>query len=82
MLRQARITWNRLDDLGIRGWFLERAEIFLFSSVQIDSETHPGSYPVCSRGKAGGDEADHSPPSSAEVKIHGTKLLPPDVFKT
>jgi hypothetical protein len=41
--------------------------------VQNGSGTHPGSYPVGTRGsfpgvKLPGREADHSPPSNAEVK--------------
>jgi hypothetical protein len=45
----------------------------LHNRVQNDSGAHPASYPVVTRGsfpglKRPGPEADHSPPSSAEVK--------------
>jgi hypothetical protein len=45
----------------------------LHHRVQIGSGAHPASYPMGTRGsypggKAAGREADHSPPSSAEVK--------------
>jgi hypothetical protein len=37
--------------------------------VQTGSEAHPASYPMGTGGKARpGRDADHSPPSSAEVK--------------
>jgi hypothetical protein len=49
-------------------------------SVQTDSGAHPASYPKgilgsSPRGKAAGGEADHSPPSSAEVMNGGA--IPP-----
>jgi hypothetical protein len=45
----------------------------LYHRVQNGSGAHPASYPMCTRGsfpvgKRLGREADHSPPSSAEVK--------------
>jgi hypothetical protein len=45
----------------------------LHHRVQNGSGAHPASYPVCTKGlslwvKSPGREADHSPPSSAEVK--------------
>jgi hypothetical protein len=45
----------------------------LHHRVQNGSGAHPASYPMCTRGsflgvKRPGREADHSPPSSAEVK--------------
>jgi len=45
----------------------------LHHHVQTGPGTHPASYPVSTRGsfpgvKLLGHEADHSPPSSAEVK--------------
>jgi hypothetical protein len=45
----------------------------LLHSVQTDSGAYPASYPIGTRGsfpgvKQPGREADHSPPSSAEVK--------------
>jgi hypothetical protein len=51
-----------------RGW-----EFFLHHCVQTGSGTHPASYPVGTRSsflgvKRPGREADHSPPSCAEVK--------------
>jgi hypothetical protein len=51
--------------------------------VQTGSEVHPASYPMgTERGKARpGRDADHSPPSSAEVKLVGAipplPLVPP-----
>jgi hypothetical protein len=53
------------------GWFLERAEIFSSPVSRLSLrpiQSVPGAKQV-------GHEANHSPPSSAEVKIH-------DVFKT
>jgi hypothetical protein len=54
----------------------------LFHSVQTGPEAHPPSYPVGTWGsflgiKRPGREADHSPPSSAEVKKSGA--TPPHV---
>jgi hypothetical protein len=63
-----------LDDWGSRVQFLAGAGNFsLHHHVQNSSGAHPVSYPVGTRGsfpggKAAGCEADHSPPSSAEVK--------------
>jgi hypothetical protein len=64
-----------LDDQAIEIRFLIGAEDFSFSScVQTGSGAHPASYPMGTGGpfpggKAGpGSDADHSPPSSAEVK--------------
>jgi hypothetical protein len=56
-----------------RGSIPKREKIFLFSSVQTGSGTHPASYPMDPGGfiagvKRLGREADHSPPSNAEVK--------------
>jgi hypothetical protein len=64
----------RLDDLGYRVRFPVGAGNFsLHHRVQNGSGDHPASYPVGTRGsfpggKRPGREADHSPPSSAEVK--------------
>jgi hypothetical protein len=41
---------------------------FLRHRLQTGSEAHPVSYPVSTRDSFPGGEADHSPPSSAEVK--------------
>jgi hypothetical protein len=63
-----------LDDLGSRVQFPAGAGNFsLHHRVQNGSGTHPVSYPRGTRGcfpgvKRLGREADHSPPSSAEVK--------------
>jgi hypothetical protein len=63
-----------LDDRGSRFRFPAGAGNFsLHHRVQIGSRAHPASYPVGTRGffpgvKRPGREADHSPPSSAEVK--------------
>jgi hypothetical protein len=63
-----------LDDRMIRVRFPEETGIFsLHHCVQTDSGAHPGSYPMgtdtLSLGlKRPRREADHSPPSSAQVK--------------
>jgi hypothetical protein len=63
-----------LDDWGSRVRFPVGAGNFsLHHRVQNGSGTHSASYPMGTRGsfpasKAAGVEADHSPPSSAEVK--------------
>jgi hypothetical protein len=63
-----------LDDRGSRVRFPAGAGNFsLHHRVQNGSGAHPASYPMVTRGsfpggKAAGREADHSPPSSAEVK--------------
>jgi hypothetical protein len=62
-----------LDDWGSRVRFLASAGNFsLHHRVQNGSLAHPASYPMGARGsfpggKRQGREADHSPPSSAEV---------------
>jgi hypothetical protein len=63
----------RLDDRGSRVRFPERAGNFsLHHRVQNGSGAHPASYPMGTRDSLGvkwpGREADHSSPSSAEVK--------------
>jgi hypothetical protein len=56
-----------LDDKGSRFRFPVRAENFsLHHRVQNGSGAHPASYPMGL--KLPGREADHSPPTSAEVK--------------
>jgi hypothetical protein len=63
-----------LDDRGSRVRFPAMAGNFsLHRRVQNGSRAHPASYPMGTRDsfpgdKAAGREADHSPPSSAEVK--------------
>jgi hypothetical protein len=62
-------------------WILAGAGKFsLRHRVQTCSGAHPASYPLYimgsfSVGKAAGLEADHSPPSSAEVNMRGA--IPP-----
>jgi hypothetical protein len=47
----------------------------LLHSAQTGCEASPASYPMGTRGvKQPGSEADHSPPSSAEVMNSGTIL--------
>jgi hypothetical protein len=64
----------RLDDRGSRVRFLAGVGNFsLHYRVQNGSGAHPASYPMGTRAvslqvKRPGREADHSPPSSAEVK--------------
>jgi hypothetical protein len=70
-----------MDSLGL---FPGTVKIFFFSSVQTDSGAHTVSYPICTRGfspglKWQGLEADHSPPSSAEV-MKGGAIPPFHVF--
>jgi hypothetical protein len=57
----------RLDD---QGSILVRCKLFSFSlCVQTSSEAYSDSYPIGTGVKARpGRDADHSPPSSAEVK--------------
>jgi hypothetical protein len=63
-----------LDNQGSKVWFPVGAGNFsLYHHFQNGSGAHPASYPVGTRGsflgvKRLGCEADHSPPSSAEVK--------------
>jgi hypothetical protein len=63
-----------LDDRGSRVRFPAGAGKFsLHHRVQKGSGAHPSSYQMSTRdsfpgGKAAGAEADHSPPSSAEIK--------------
>jgi hypothetical protein len=63
-----------LDDRGSRFRFPTGAGNFSFHHrVQNGSGAHPASYPMGTRGsfpgnKAAGREADHSPPSSVEIK--------------
>jgi hypothetical protein len=58
-----------LDGRGSRVRFPAGAGNFsLHHIVQNGSGAHPASYPLGIRGSFPGGEADHSPPSSAEVK--------------
>jgi hypothetical protein len=68
-----------------RALFPEMQDFSLHLSIQTGSETHPASYPM-GIGEGGtlvpvtqllGREADHSPPSSAEVELY---LYVPNVF--
>jgi hypothetical protein len=56
-----------LDDRGIRVP-AGAGNFSLHHHSQIGSGAHPASYPVGTRGSFPGCEADHSPPSNAEVK--------------
>jgi hypothetical protein len=63
------------DDRAIEVWSPTRAEDFSSSPcVQTGSGAHPASYPMGTGGSFPGGkarpgrDADHSPPSSAEVK--------------
>jgi hypothetical protein len=62
-----------LDGRGCRVRFPAGAGNFsLYHRVQIGSEAHPASCPMCTEGfslgvKLPGREADHAPPSSPEV---------------
>jgi hypothetical protein len=63
-----------MDDRGSSVRFSAGTGNFSLHRVQNDSEDHPASYPMGTRGsfhggvKRLGRETDHSPPSSAEVK--------------
>jgi hypothetical protein len=58
-----------LDDRGSRVRFPAEAGNFsLHHSVQNGSGTHPTFYPMGTEDSFPGGKADHSPPSSAEVK--------------
>jgi hypothetical protein len=73
-------TGYGLDD---RGSIPGRGKRFsLLPSVQTGSGVHPASYPVGTGAlsigvKRPGYDADHSPPTSAEVKNSGAIPLPP-----
>jgi hypothetical protein len=63
----------RLDDRGSRVQFPAGTGNFSLHHIQNGSGAHPASYPTGTRApclgvKRPGREADHSPPSSAEVK--------------
>jgi hypothetical protein len=58
-----------LDDRAIKVWFSTGAEDFSSNlSVQTGSGAHPASYPFPGGKARPGRDADHSPPSSCEVK--------------
>jgi hypothetical protein len=71
-------TGYGLDDLGsIAG---RGKSLSLLHSVQTNSGAHPASYPMGTGGvllgdKVAGCEADHSPPTNAEVQNGGA--IPP-----
>jgi hypothetical protein len=59
-----------VDDRGCKVRFPAGAENFsLHHRVQNVSEAHPASYPMGTMGSFPGGKADHSPASSAEVKV-------------
>jgi hypothetical protein len=69
------IIWVKRMLLKV-AWYSERAKDFSFSlCVQTSSEAHPVSYsmstggPLLGRKARPGRDAEHSPPSSTEVKI-------------
>jgi hypothetical protein len=58
-----------LDDRGSGVRFPAGAGNFsLHHRIQNGSGVHPDSYPMDKRASFSGREADHSPPSSAEIK--------------
>jgi hypothetical protein len=75
-----------LDDLGSRVRFLAGAENFsLYHRVQNGSGAHPASYPMGTRGSFPGVKwarckADHSFPSSAEVKNAWSYTSTPSIY--
>jgi hypothetical protein len=57
-------------------------QVSLNYSIQTDSGTHPASYPMSTVGSFPGGKvqepiADHSPPSSVDVKIGGAIFVSP-----
>jgi hypothetical protein len=59
-----------LDDRAIEVRSPTGADFSSSSCVQTGSGAHPASYPMGTGGKARPErDADHKPPSSAEVKI-------------
>jgi hypothetical protein len=62
---------KRWKGAGIAQWYsagLGVGNFPLHHHIQACSGSHPASYPVGTRGSFPGGEADHLPPSSAEVK--------------
>jgi hypothetical protein len=67
-----------LDDRGSRVRVPAKAGNFsLHHRVQNGSGAHTASYPMGKGGSFPGGEADHSPPSSAEVKNAWSCISPP-----
>jgi hypothetical protein len=59
----------------------ESGKKFLFlHNVQADSGAHPAFYTMGNRGSFQGDEADHSLPFGAKIKIVGDILPPHHIF--
>jgi hypothetical protein len=58
---------------GFEYW--QGQDFSLLLNVQTGSGAHPTTYPMGNRGSFPGGKADHSPPSSAEVKNGGA--IPP-----
>jgi hypothetical protein len=55
--------------LRSRGWIPSGVRNYdLLHSIQTGSGAHPASYPMGTGGSLPGVKADHSPPTSAEVK--------------
>jgi hypothetical protein len=73
---------DRLWGCGWLGFGPAGAKDFsLFHSVQTGSGYHPASYPMGTGGSFHeGNETDHSPPSSAEVKNDGAIPPPPHTY--
>jgi hypothetical protein len=71
-----------LDDRGVGVRVSVGLEFFLLHVVQTGSGVHPTSYPMGTGVKGRGREADHSPPTSAEVKKtwNYTSSTPPYAF--
>jgi hypothetical protein len=68
IIRRAVLGYGLVDQ-GSRVRFLAGAGNFsLHHCVQNGSGAHPASYQMGTRSSFPGGEADHSPPSSAEVK--------------
>jgi hypothetical protein len=68
------------EEFGFRVTVASRSqELSLLHVVQTGYEAHPASYPLGSRDLSLGHEADHTPPSIAEVKktwIHPLPYMP------
>jgi hypothetical protein len=68
------MTINILSSVGIEMVY------GLLHSLQTGSGIHSASYPTGIRGSFSGGEADHVPPSNAEVKNSGAIPTLPHIF--
>jgi hypothetical protein len=69
------------QEFAIKAMAVGLRDFYLLYEVQTGSGAHPASYPMGTRssipgGKRPGHEANHSPPSSTEVKNSGDIRVP------